>query len=107
MPTPPHVQIELPIAAIQEFCRKWRIRELALFGSVLRDDFRSDSDVDVLVTFAPGAAPLWTDRVRMAAELSAIFGHPVDLVERRLIEESPNYIRRREILNSAEVIYQA
>ncbi len=102
-----HVQIELPGAKIQEFCRRWHIRELALFGSVLRNDFRADSDVDVLVTFAPGVSPPWTDRVRMTEELCAIFGRPVDLVERRLVEESPNYIRRREILNSVEVIYAA
>lgn len=93
--------------AIAAFCRRWQVAELALFGSVLRDDFRPDSDVDVLVTFSPGVRQGLRERVRMAEELRQLFGRPVDVVERRLIEEDPNYIRRREILSTAEVIYAA
>ena len=84
------------------FCQRWRIAELAFFGSVLRDDFRPDSDVDVLVTFAPNAAWGLLDFVAMRDELSAILGRQVDLVTRRSVENSDNWIRREAILSSAE-----
>ena len=84
------------------FCQRWRIAELAFFGSVLRDDFRPDSDVDVLVTFAPDAPWGLLDFVAMQEELSAILGRRVDLVSRRAVEKSDNWIRREAILGSAE-----
>ena len=80
---------------------------MALFGSVVRDDFRPDSDIDVLVTFAPGTRRALEDYMEMEEELHAIFGRKVDLIERRLVEQSDNYIRRKHILNSAQVIYVA
>jgi predicted nucleotidyltransferase len=83
------------------FCQRWSVTELALFGSVLRDDFRPDSDVDVLVAFAPTARRGLFDLVEMEAELAGLFGRRVDLVTRRAVEESDNWIRRREILDSA------
>jgi len=92
---------------IADFCRRWKISELALFGSVLRDDFRLDSDVDVLVTFAPEADWSLFDHVDMQEELSGILGRKVDLVSRRAIERSANWIRRRAILNTAEPYYVA
>ncbi len=101
------MKIELPQDQITEFCRRWRITELALFGSVLRDDFRPDSDVDVLVTFAPGAEWDWRDVDRMGEELSTIIRRNVDLVERRLVERNRNYIIRKHILRSAEPVYVA
>ncbi len=84
------------------FCQRWRIAELAFFGSVLRDDFRPDSDVDVLVTFAPDADWGLLDFVAMRDELSAILGRQADLVTRRSVENSGNWIRREAILGSAE-----
>ncbi|MEX1206146.1 MAG: nucleotidyltransferase domain-containing protein [Dongiaceae bacterium] len=98
---------DLPIQEIGQFCRKWGILELALFGSVLREDFRPDSDIDVLVTFAGGARCQLADLLRMEDELGAILGRRVDLVERDAVERSENYIRRRHILRSAEPIYVA
>jgi predicted nucleotidyltransferase len=92
---------------IAGFCRRWKISEFALFGSVLRDDFRSDSDVDVLVTFAADAQWTLFDMVNMQDELEKIFGRKVDLVSRRGIEASRNYIRRKAILSSAEVVHAA
>ncbi len=100
-------EIELPIAQITEFCQHWQITEFALFGSVLRDDFRPDSDVDVLVTFLPEAHHTLFDLVHMENELKEIFQREVDLVSRRGIERSLNYLRRDEILSSAQVIYAA
>ena len=92
---------------IAEFCRRWKITEFALFGSVLRDDFRPDSDVDVLVTFAPDAEWSLFDDVDMEEALSAIFGRKVDLVSRRAVERSDNWIRRKAILSTAEPVYVA
>ncbi len=92
---------------IAEFCRRWEIAEFSLFGSALRDDFRPDSDVDVLVAFAPDARRTLFDLVAMEEELSALFGRKVDLVEKGAIERSENYIRRRHILSAAKVVYAA
>src|SRR6266478_8854491 len=92
------VRIEIPGEKIQEFCQRWKITEFALFGSVLRDDFRPDSDVDVLVTFAPETRYSLFDLVHMQDELKEIFGREVDLVERKAVERSENYIRRKHIL---------
>jgi len=92
---------------LQAFCQRHRIRRLALFGSVLRADFRPDSDVDVLVDFEEGAEPGLFDLVSLQEELSEMLGRRVDLVERQAVERSENYIRRRHILGSAETVYVA
>ena len=95
-------QIDIPTEQIEAFCRKWRITELALFGSVLRDDFRPDSDVDVLVTFAPDSHwSLW-DIVEAQQELETILGRKVDLVEKKWLT---NPFRRYSILTNKQVIY--
>ncbi len=98
-------RMAIPEAALREFCCRWQITEVALFGWVLREDFGPDSDIDLLVRFSPDARPTLFDMVRMQDELSGILGRPVDLVSRRGIEASRNPIRRRAILESAEVIY--
>jgi predicted nucleotidyltransferase len=98
-------QIEIPRNEVEKFCLWWQIKELSLFGSVLRDDFRPDSDVDVLVRFDPEARRTLFDLARMQDELQQILGRNVDLVSRRGIEMSRNYLRRSAILNSAEVVY--
>ena len=90
-----------------EFCQKWKIAELALFGSALRPDFGPASDVDVLVTFEPDSHPSLFDLVQMEEELKEIFAREVDLVSRRGLESSRNYIRRKAILGSARVLYAA
>jgi len=100
-----HIPLDMP--AIQAFCLKWKITEFALFGSVLRHDFRPDSDVDILVTFSPEARWSLLDHVQMQDELAELFGRKVDLISRRGIEQSRNYLRRKAILSSAEVIYAA
>jgi uncharacterized protein len=97
--------ITLPMDQVAEFCRRWKIRELAIFGSFLRDDFRPDSDLDFLCTFADDVPWTLFDLVTMDQELTAIVGRPVDLVDRRSIEKSENWIRRRAILGTAEAIY--
>lgn len=97
----------IPKDEIASFCRRNLIKELALFGSVLRNDFRQNSDVDVLVTFETGVE-LGVERLQnMKEELEALFGRSVDLVERQSIENSENYIRRKHILTHLETIYVA
>lgn len=96
--------LHVPMDRIEEFCRKWGIAELAVFGSILRDDFRPDSDVDVLVSFQPGAAMTFEGYVEMRDELKSIFGREVDLVEKRLVT---NPFRRHTILTTKKVLYAA
>mgnify|MGYP001592921766 FL=1 len=96
---------EIPSDKIADYCRRWKITEFALFGSALRDDFDPESDIDVLVTFDRDAHWTLFDMVDMQEELKAIFGRDVDLVSRRGIESSQNYLRRKEILSSAKVIH--
>jgi hypothetical protein len=102
--TPP---IDLPRAAIEDFCRKWRIARLELFGSALREDFGPRSDVDFLYTFADGARWSLFDLMHMERELSALIGREADLVDREGIERSRNCIRRRAILSRVELFYAA
>lgn len=99
--------VQLDHKRIEDFYRRWNVTELALFGSVLRKDFRPDSDVDVLVAFAPDSHTSLFDLVDMEDELSEVVGRKVDLVYREGIERSHNYIRRQAILNAAEVVYAA
>jgi uncharacterized protein len=94
-------------AQIRGFCLRWKVTELAMFGSAVREDFRPDSDVDVLVTFAADARWTLFDLAAMQDELEQIFGREVDLVSRRGLEASENYLRRKHILESAQVIYAA
>ena len=98
-------QIEVPSERIAAFCERWSITKLALFGSVLRDDFGPNSDIDVLAEFRKEARHTLFDMDRMEEELSDIFGRDVDLVSWRGVERSPNYLRRKAILQSAELVY--
>ena len=98
------IQVPIDRQCLVAFCRKWRILEFSLFGSVLRGDFRSDSDIDVLVSFEPDAPWSLLDIVMMKEELKDIFGREVDLVEKKALR---NPFRRRSILDSYEVIYAA
>jgi len=97
-------KIEIPHDRIHDFCRRWRIKEFAIFGSTLRDDFRPDSDVDVLVTFQGGTPWGLFEIVEMIEELQNIFGRKVDLVEKEALR---NPFRRHEILSQCQVVYAA
>jgi len=97
--------IEVPREAIAEFCKRWRIVEFSLFGSVLRDDFGPDSDIDVLIEFEKGDTHTLFDLVQMEDELQSIFRRKVDLLTKRAVETSRNYLRRKKILDTAEVTY--
>ena len=97
--------IALPKAAIAEFCARWKIKEFYLFGSVLRNDFRSDSDIDVMVTFSLNHSWSLFDLVGMKEELEDAFSRKVDIMTRASIERSGNSIRRKEILGTARLLY--
>jgi len=94
-----------PTTEIDRFCQRWLIHELALFGSALRDDLRPDSDVDVLVTFATEANWGLLDHVQMQQELQALLHRNVDLISRRALERSRNWMLRNEILSTAEPLF--
>ncbi|MGB3299280.1 MAG: nucleotidyltransferase domain-containing protein [Phormidesmis sp.] len=96
--------IALPKEAIANFCARWKVDEFYLFGSILRDDFHADSDVDVMVEFLPDNR--WGfEIVDMKEELENIFSRKVDFMTKAAIEESHNWIRRQEILGTAELVY--
>jgi predicted nucleotidyltransferase len=97
----PHIAIDYDKEKLRDFCRRWKITEFSLFGSVVRDDFGPESDVDVMVTFAPDAGRSLFDMVHMEDELVEIFGRDVDLMTRRSIERSRNLMRRESILTNA------
>lgn len=97
--------IDISKEAIAHFCQYWHITEFALFGSVLRDDFHLDSDIDVLVTFAPDVKRGLSETLQMKEELQDIFGRKVDFIVKAAIERSENWLRRKNILESAQVIY--
>ena len=92
---------------LTEFCNRWQVAELALFGSVLRDDFHADSDIDVLVSYKPTAKRGLFEKIQMEEELELLLHRKVDLVSKKAIENSHNWLRRKNILGSAEVIYVA
>jgi uncharacterized protein len=95
-------RIQASPAQIAEFCQRWQITEFALFGSVLRDDFRPDSDIDVLVMFSSAAQWSLFDWVDLKDELEALFGRTVDIADK---EGLKNPYRRHEILRTHQVIY--
>jgi predicted nucleotidyltransferase len=96
--------LHIPRGKIEDFCRQHNVREFALFGSVLRDDFNHASDVDVLISFAPDTRYSLFDLADMREELKDLFGREVDLVEKEALR---NPFRRRHILQNMEVVYAA
>jgi len=92
---------------LSQFCQKWKVAELALFGSILRDDFRPDSDIDFLVSYQPNAKRGLFEKMTMQEELEDLLHRKVDLVSKQAIIQSRNWLRRKNILDSAEVIYVA
>jgi len=97
--------VEIADEKLAEFCRAWKITELALFGSVLRNDFRPDSDVDFLVTYAPDTPPKSWGYYPEQQEMQTLIGRKVDWVTRKSIEQGRNPVFRREVLGTAEIIY--
>ncbi len=103
----PELAMELPEGAIADFCKQWKIEEFYLFGSILRDDFHSGSDVDVMVKFSPDAPLGLFELLEMKRSLEELFSRKVDLLLKGSIENSRNWIRRQEILGTARLFYAA
>lgn len=95
------------IQTVIDFCQNHGITELAVFGSVLRDDFKPTSDIDLLVTFSPHVQMSLLGLVRLENQFKVLLHRDVDLVSRQAIAESENWIRRQNILGSAEILYVA
>ncbi len=105
---PPLPRLMLSGEDLAELCRRFDVQELAVFGSVLRDDFQADSDVDFLVTFRNNDVGPWMSKLsELEAALTRLLGRKADVVDRPSIEQSENYIRRKHILQSARVLYVA
>jgi len=98
------IAIDIPKEQLRDFCRKWKVTEFALFGSVVREDFGPESDVDVLVRLAADAPWKLSIWLEMQRELEKLFKHRVDLVEREAVEQSDNRFRKRAILSSAVML---
>ena len=92
---------------LKDFCQRWKVAELELFGSILRDDFHAGSDIDVLVSYQSTAERGLFEKMHMKQELEMLCDRDVDLISKKAIERSKNWIRRQNILDSAEVIYVA
>ena len=101
----PNLKMPLPMQQIAAFCRRWSIARLEVFGSILREDFQADSDVDLIATYAPEAHWSLLDRVRMKLELESLLGCNVDLLNRRALEKAGNRQRAAEILAGAQPLY--
>jgi hypothetical protein len=101
------MNLGIPAEKIADFCRRWKIKRLAIFGSAAKGELRPASDIDLLVTFNQDADWTMFDHFTMEEELSDLFGRDVDLISLRAVEENPNPISRREILKSARQIYAA
>ena len=99
--------LEIPDNLLKQFCQRWKVSELAIFGSALREDYPQDSDVDILISFEPEIQWGLFDLVNMENELKTIFGKDIDLVEKNAVENSRNYIRRKGILDGAQIIFSS
>jgi predicted nucleotidyltransferase len=101
------IDLGVDASVIADFCRRWKIKQLAVFGSAAAGVLRPDSDIDLLVTFDPDADWTMFDHYRMENELAELFARDVDLVNVRALEENPNRIYQQQILSSARVVYAA
>ena len=101
------INLGVDASIIADFCRRWNIKQLAVFGSAAAGTLRPDSDIDLLATFAPDADWTMFDHYRMENELVELFARDVDLVNVRALEENPNLIYYQQIINSAKVVYAA
>jgi predicted nucleotidyltransferase len=100
-------RLGITASQLEAFCQQWHVAELSFFGSILRDDFTPASDVDLLVTYLPTAKRGLFQKIRMQEDLQALLNRDVDLVSKTAIQQSRNWLRRKNILNAAQVIYVA
>lgn len=99
-------RLGIPAQEIAQFCQRWKISELSLFGSVLSDKFHAGSDIDILIRFEPNARQGLLTLAKIKHELEASIGREVDIALKESVENSENWLRRQEILQTAQVIYE-
>jgi hypothetical protein len=97
--------LPIPKREIAAFCKRWKVVELSLFGSAVRSDFSPDSDIDTLISFSSQSEWSLFDHIQMKQELKELFGHDVDLITQRVLEQSHNELLRAEILKGIQVVY--
>jgi predicted nucleotidyltransferase len=98
--------IKLPLDRIAELCREYDVAELSVFGSLLREDFGPESDIDFLVVFQGDDYGPWMGKLqRLEEELGSLLGRVVELVPKESVVRSENWIRKDHILGTAQVIY--
>ncbi|OCQ91236.1 DNA polymerase subunit beta [Nostoc sp. MBR 210] len=107
METAKQLAIPLPMDAIENFCQRWQIAELSVFGSILRDDFNADSDIDFLYILKPNIQWRLVDLLSAEEELEKMLGRKIDLVKKSSVEQSHNWLRKQNILSSSQVIYDS
>jgi len=100
------ISIPIPTHELESFCRRWKIRKLAFFGSVLRDDFHPSSDIDILVDFNADADWSMLDHIEMQQELQELLEHRVDLITQRGLDASKNWLFREEVQETALVLFE-
>ncbi len=101
------LSVEIPVEPLHDFCQRWKVSELAVFGSALHENYKLDSDLDLLISFEKDSQWGFFDLVNMESELGIIFNKKIDLVEKTAISSSENYLRRKGILENAQIIYQS
>ena len=99
--------VDIPVEHLHDFCQRWKVSELAVFGSALNENYPIESDLDLLISFEKDVQWGLFDLVNMELELGKIFDKNIDLVEKRAVTNSENYLRRRGILDNAQIIYQS
>ena len=99
--------VDIPVEPLNEFCHRWKVSELAVFGSALHENYSLESDLDLLISFKKDAQWGLFDLVNMESELGIIFNKEIDLVEKNAVTNSANYIRRKGILDDAQIIFQS
>lgn len=104
-PRSPQLAASLPMAQIQPFCQRWQIQELYVFGSILRDDFREDSDIDFVYRLSPIASWSFHDLLGAEQDLAVIVGRNVDLVSKKSIDRDRNWLRKQNICNTMQLVY--
>ncbi|MBD2486700.1 nucleotidyltransferase family protein [Aulosira sp. FACHB-615] len=107
METAKQLAIPIPMDAIENFCQRWQIAELSVFGSILREDFNADSDIDFLYILKPNIQWRLVDLFSAEEELAKLLGRKIDLVKKSSVEQSHNWLRKQNILSSSQVIYDS
>ncbi|MGI0482589.1 nucleotidyltransferase family protein [Geminocystis sp. CENA526] len=99
-------RLQISLNQLFDICQQWNIKEMALFGSVLRNDFNNESDVDFLISFQPNTPQGLLTMSQLKSQLESLLNYPVDIAIKDSLKDSDNWIRSKEILTTAQTIYE-